>query len=140
MIFINYNIIRNEDITIWTSYHLANINYYFNLFKVSDRQRVSNWDILEGMKNPAPLSWSWFGAVRLERRPLACEDTHRLLKYHTHNLTKPPSYYLDPPPLPPEDLEPLPDKPVCICFLFKYFIQVAIIQLIFTFAHFSIKF
>lgn len=76
---------------------------------------MSNWDLLEGMKNPAPLSWAWFGAVRLERRPLACEDTHRLLKYHTHNLQRPASHYLDPPPLPPEDLEPVPDKPVSAC-------------------------
>lgn len=66
------------------------------------------------MKNPTPLSWAWFGAVRLERRPLSSEDTHRLLKYHTHSLTRSPSYYLDPPPLPPEDLEPVPDKPVSI--------------------------
>ncbi|CAH0557477.1 unnamed protein product [Brassicogethes aeneus] len=80
--------------------------------QVTDKQRVITWDILEGMKNPAPLSWSWFGAVRLERKPLACEDTHRLLKFHTHNLQKPVSHYLDPPPLPPEDLEPIPDKPL----------------------------
>ncbi|XP_060517503.1 mediator of RNA polymerase II transcription subunit 12 isoform X2 [Cylas formicarius] len=79
--------------------------------QVTDKQRVSSWDILEGMKNPPPLSWSWFGAVRLERKPLTCEDTHRLLKFHTHNLQKPSSHYLDPPPLPPEDLEPIPDKP-----------------------------
>ncbi|KAF7269352.1 mediator complex subunit kohtalo isoform X2 [Rhynchophorus ferrugineus] len=78
---------------------------------ISDKQRVSSWDILEGMKNPPPLSWSWFGAVRLERKPLTAEDTHRLLKFHTHNLQKPSSHYLDPPPLPPEDLEPIPDKP-----------------------------
>lgn len=81
---------------------------------MSDRQRVSHWEVLEGMKNPTPLSWAWFGAVRLERRPLSSEDTHRLLKYHTHSLTRSPSYYLDPPPLPPEDLEPVPDKPVSV--------------------------
>lgn len=81
-------------------------------FQVTDKQKVSNWEILEGMKNPAPLSWAWFGAVRLERKPLACEETHRLLKYHTHNLQRPSSYYLDPPPLPPEDLEPIQDKPL----------------------------
>lgn len=87
---------------------------------MSDKQRVSSWDLLEGMKNPAPLSWAWFGAVRLERRPLACEDTHRLLKYHTHNLQRPASHYLDPPPLPPEDLEPVPDKPVSFDVLFCF--------------------
>lgn len=48
----------------------------------------------------------------MERRPLAYEETHRLLKYHTHSLVKPSSYYYEPLPLPPEDLEPLPEKPV----------------------------
>lgn len=75
------------------------------------------------MKNPAPLSWAWFGAVRLERRPLACEETHRLLRYHTHNLQRPAAYYLEAPPLPPEDLEPLPDKPVsnvCVAQFFYF--------------------
>lgn len=64
------------------------------------------------------MSWAWFGAIRLERKALYCEDTHRLLKYHTHNLQRPVSHYLDPPPLPPEDLEPVPDKPVS-CILLK---------------------
>lgn len=68
------------------------------------------WDLLEGHKNPAPLSWAWVGAVKMERRPLAYEETHRLLKYHTHSLVKPSSYYYEPLPLPPEDLEPLPEK------------------------------
>lgn len=79
---------------------------------MSDKQRVNVWDFLEGHKNPAPLSWAWFGAVKMERRPLAYEETHRLLKYHTHSLVKPPSFYYEPLPLPPEDLEPLPEKPV----------------------------
>lgn len=72
------------------------------------------WDLLEGHKNPAPLSWAWFGAVKMERRPLAYEETHRLLKYHTHNLVKPRSYFYESLPLPPEELEPVPpvEKPV----------------------------
>lgn len=80
--------------------------------RLSDKQRVNVWDLLEGHKNPAPLSWAWFGAVKMERRPLAYEETHRLLKYHTHSLVKPSSYFYEPLPLPPEDLEPLPEKPV----------------------------
>lgn len=67
---------------------------------------------MEGHKNPAPLSWSWFGALKIERKPLWYEDTHRLLRYHTHNLQRSASYYLDPMPLPPEDLEPVQEKPV----------------------------
>ncbi|XP_053693573.1 mediator of RNA polymerase II transcription subunit 12 [Sabethes cyaneus] len=78
--------------------------------RLADKQRVSVWDLLEGHKNPAPLSWAWFGAVKIERKPLAYEETHRLLKYHTHSLVKPSSYYYEPLPLPPEDLEPVPDK------------------------------
>lgn len=78
--------------------------------RLADKQRVSVWDLLEGHKNPAPLSWAWFGAVKIERKPLAYEETHRLLKYHTHSLVKPSSYYYEALPLPPEDLEPLPDK------------------------------
>lgn len=98
---------------------------------MSDKQKVSPWDVLEGMKNPAPLSWAWFGAVRLERRPLACEDTHRLLKYHTHNLQKPVSHYLEPPPLPPEDLEPVPDKPVGLKYSFVCYIYFAVFCFVF---------
>ncbi|XP_076370100.1 mediator complex subunit kohtalo isoform X2 [Tachypleus tridentatus] len=82
--------------------------------QVAEKQRVSPWDLLEGHKNPAPLSWSWFGAVRMERKPLRGEETHRLLLWHTHSLKKPFSYFYEPPPLPPEDLEPPPEKPAPI--------------------------
>lgn len=80
--------------------------------KVCDKQRVSAWDLLEGHKNPAPLSWSWFSAVRVERKPLWYEENHRMLKFHTHSLVKSASYFLEPLPLPPEDLEPPQEKPV----------------------------
>nr|CAD7411495.1 unnamed protein product [Timema cristinae] len=85
--------------------------------QVAEKQRVSPWDLLEGHKNPAPLSWAWFGAVRMERKPLWYEDTHRLLKYHTHSLLRPVSYFLDPPPLPVEDLDPPQEKSVSNFFL-----------------------
>nr|CAD7579899.1 unnamed protein product [Timema californicum] len=98
--------------------------HYQNLMKklkkglqVAEKQRVSPWDLLEGHKNPAPLSWAWFGAVRMERKPLWYEDTHRLLKYHTHSLLRPVSYFLDPPPLPVEDLDPPQEKSVSNFFL-----------------------
>ena len=100
--------------------HISNIN--FQGLQVYEKQKVLPWEILEGHKNPAPLSWAWFGAIRIERKPLWYQDAHRLLKFHTHNVTKPASYYLDPPPLPPEDLEPVPEKPVrenfiCLCYI-----------------------
>lgn len=67
---------------------------------------MSAWELLEGHKNPAPLSLAWFKAVRMERKPLTYQNAHKLLRYHTHSQIKPSSYYLEPPPLPPEDLEP----------------------------------
>lgn len=80
--------------------------------RVCEKEKVSMWDLLEGHKNPAPLLWSWFGAVKMERKPLTYEENHRLLKYHTHSLAKPTSYYYEPLPLPPEDAEeePMQDK------------------------------
>lgn len=74
--------------------------------QVCDSQRVSAWEVLEGHKNPAPISWAWFRAVKLERKPLTYQNAHKLLRYHTHSQIRLPSHYLDPPPLPPEDLEP----------------------------------
>ncbi|XP_069936794.1 mediator of RNA polymerase II transcription subunit 12-like protein, partial [Cherax quadricarinatus] len=78
--------------------------------QAAEKQKLSPWDILDGHRNPAPLSWAWFGATRLERKPLKYEEAHRLLRFHTHTVTKPVAFYLEPPPLPPEDLEPVTDK------------------------------
>ena len=74
--------------------------------QVAEKQKISPWDVLEGHKTPAPLSWAWFGAVKHERKPMKYEEGFQELKYATIALEKPKSYYLDPPPLPPEDLEP----------------------------------
>ncbi|VVC88022.1 unnamed protein product [Leptidea sinapis] len=73
--------------------------------RLTDKQRVSSWELLEGGRNPAPLSWAWFAATKIERKPLTYENSHRLLKFHTHSLVKPLSYYLEPLPLPPDDLD-----------------------------------
>ena len=42
--------------------------------QLSEKVKISPWDILEGFKNPAPLSWSWFGAVKHDRKPLRMEE------------------------------------------------------------------
>ncbi|XP_076043982.1 mediator complex subunit kohtalo isoform X2 [Oratosquilla oratoria] len=85
--------------------------------QAAEKQKLSPWDLLDGHRNPAPLSWAWFGATRLERKPLKYEEAHRLLRFHEHSMSKPLSYYLEPPPLPPEDLEPVPDKQVAEIFI-----------------------
>lgn len=105
--------------------------------RISDKQRISVWDILEGHKNPAPLSWVWFGAVKLERKPLTYEESHRNLKYHTHSLAKPSSYYYEALPLPPEEVEPVPVVPVVVIlflfFMFFSFITFYVILILFFF-------
>ncbi|ELW65165.1 Mediator of RNA polymerase II transcription subunit 12-like protein [Tupaia chinensis] len=80
--------------------------------QVSTKQKVSPWDLFEGQKNPAPLSWAWFGTVRMDRKVVKYEEQHHLLLYHTHPMPKPRSYYLEPLPLPPEEEEEEPTSPI----------------------------
>ncbi|NWU18109.1 MD12L protein, partial [Cephalopterus ornatus] len=83
-----------------------------NGLQVSSKQKVSPWDLFEGHKNPAPLSWAWFGTVRVDRKVIKYEEQQHLLLYHTHPKPKPRSYYLEPLPLPPEEEEEEPTTPV----------------------------
>ncbi|XP_040469200.1 mediator of RNA polymerase II transcription subunit 12-like protein isoform X12 [Falco naumanni] len=80
--------------------------------QVSTKQKVSPWDLFEGHKNPAPLSWAWFGTVRVDRKVIKYEEQQHLLLYHMHTKPKPRSYYLEPLPLPPEEEEEEPTTPV----------------------------
>lgn len=75
--------------------------------QVSTKQKISPWDVFEGLKHSAPLSWGWFGTVRVDRKIAKFEEQQRFLLYHTHLKPKPRSYYLEPLPLPPEEEEPL---------------------------------
>lgn len=82
--------------------------------QVSTKQKISPWDVFEGLKHSAPLSWGWFGTVRVDRKVTRFEEQQRLLLYHTHLKPKPRSYYLEPLPLPPEEEEPptpVPQEP-----------------------------
>ncbi|KPJ05800.1 Mediator of RNA polymerase II transcription subunit 12-like protein [Papilio xuthus] len=45
--------------------------------RLTDKQRVSSWELVEGGRNPAPLSWAWFAATKIERKPLTYENAHR---------------------------------------------------------------
>ncbi|XP_033637539.1 mediator of RNA polymerase II transcription subunit 12-like protein isoform X2 [Asterias rubens] len=74
--------------------------------QVASKQKINPWDTLEAFKNPAPLSWSFFGAVRMERKPLKYQEQFRLTHYHTHTREKPDDYYFQPPQLPPDEEEP----------------------------------
>ncbi|XP_041847052.1 mediator of RNA polymerase II transcription subunit 12 isoform X4 [Melanotaenia boesemani] len=75
--------------------------------QVSTKQKISPWDVFEGLKHSAPLSWGWFGTVRVDRKITKFEEQQRFLLYHTHQKPKPRSYYLEPLKLLPEEEEPL---------------------------------
>ena len=49
--------------------------------QVAEKQKVSPWDILEGHKNPAPLSWHWFqvGGGHVLLVDDCCEDIPTML-------------------------------------------------------------
>lgn len=65
--------------------------------RATEKHKVNSWDLLEGnSKNPAPLSWAWFGAVRMERKQMKYERGYNALKYHTHNLAKPKTFFYEP--------------------------------------------
>ncbi|CAG9782849.1 unnamed protein product [Diatraea saccharalis] len=55
--------------------------------RLTDKQRVSSWELVEGGRNPAPLSWAWFAATKIERKPLTYENAHRYFK--------PPELFVD---------------------------------------------
>ena len=55
--------------------------------QVSEKQKLSPWDILEGHKTPAPLSWAWFGGVKHERKPMRYEEGFQELKYARYVFT-----------------------------------------------------
>lgn len=82
------------------------ISFALKGLQVSTKQKISPWDLFEGLKHSAPLSWGWFGTVRVDRKVSRFEEQQRLLLYHTHLKPKPRSYYLEPLPLPPEEEEP----------------------------------
>ncbi|KAK4337263.1 hypothetical protein RND71_043261 [Anisodus tanguticus] len=71
--------------------------------QVAEKQKVSPWDLIEGHKNPAPLCWSWFGTLKIERKPLRGEENHHLLPWHAHLISKPTSHYLQQPQIPIEE-------------------------------------
>ena len=73
---------------------------------MASKQKINPWDTLEAYKNPAPLSWSFFGAVRMERKPLKYQEQFRLTHYHTHTREKSDDYYFQPPQLPPDEKSP----------------------------------
>lgn len=55
--------------------------------RVQDIKEISPWEIIEGIRNSGPLQPSWFGAVRMKRRPLRYLEQRKLVHFHTHQNT-----------------------------------------------------
>ena len=66
-------------------------------FQVKGRQKISPWELIEGYKNPAPMAFSWFGAVRIERKPLPYQTDLARSAHHNFVKKRPLSYYINPP-------------------------------------------
>lgn len=52
--------------------------------RIQDFKEICPWEILEGVKNSGPLMLSWFGAVRMKRKPLWFEEQRHLVRFHAH--------------------------------------------------------
>lgn len=62
----------------------SSLSFHLQGLRVQDNRDISPWDILEGVKNSGPLMLSWFGAVRLKRKPLKYEEQRWMVQFHTH--------------------------------------------------------
>ncbi|XP_076812114.1 mediator of RNA polymerase II transcription subunit 12-like protein [Clavelina lepadiformis] len=71
--------------------------------QVASKQKLNVWEIIEGLKNPAPLCLAWFGARKTERKVLFYEQEQALLLYHEHGNKRSLDEFLKPPQLPPEE-------------------------------------
>ncbi len=49
-----------------------------------DTKEISPWELLDSVRNSGPLMLSWFGAVRMKRKPLKYDEQRKLIRFHTH--------------------------------------------------------
>ncbi|XP_039264438.2 mediator of RNA polymerase II transcription subunit 12-like isoform X1 [Styela clava] len=81
--------------------------------QVASKQKITPWDIIEGLKISAPLSLPWYGAAKTERKELPYLIQQRLMMFHSHEEWQVPlEEYLKPPELPPEEEEKPPTPKV----------------------------
>lgn len=83
---------------------------------MQDTRDISPWDILEGVKSNGPLMLSWFGGVRVKRKPLRFEEQRWLLRFHTHQeqfkeMMYRPSFVKLPEAVEVNDVVKLPEEP-----------------------------
>lgn len=53
--------------------------------RIQETKEISPWEIMEGVRHTGPLQLSWFGAMRMKRKPLKFVEQRRLVRFHTHH-------------------------------------------------------
>jgi len=70
-------------------------------YKFAKKERVSTWELVEGVKNASALCTSWFGVAKIERKMLRYEYQQKLLIRHKHlNMHRDLAYFKEKPDVP----------------------------------------
>ena len=63
-------------------------------FKFLRKEKISTWELIEGVKNASSLCMSWYGSSKIERKMLRYEYQQKLLVRHRHlNIHKELTYF-----------------------------------------------
>ncbi|CAF0769772.1 unnamed protein product, partial [Brachionus calyciflorus] len=102
-----------ESYSTTASKTLANLLDKRRGFKFARKEKISTWELIEGVKNASSLCLSWYGYNKLERKMLRYEYQQKLLLRHKHmNIHKELTLFKEKPEV-PNDLIDLPE-PVII--------------------------
>lgn len=75
-------------------------------FKFARKEKISTWELIEGVKNASSLCLSWYGSSKLERKMLRYEYQQKLLIRHKHmNIHRELSYLKDKSEVPNDIIE-----------------------------------
>lgn len=108
----NLEIMTVESSCTTASKTLANLLDKRRGFKFVRKEKVSTWELIEGVKNASALCLSWYGFSKLEKKMLRYEYQQRLLVRHKHmNIHKELSYLKDKPDVPNDVIE-LPEPTI----------------------------
>ena len=65
-------------------------------YKFARKEKISTWELIEGVKNASSLCLSWYGSSKLEKKMLRYEYQQKLLLRHKHmNTHKELTYFKD---------------------------------------------
>ncbi len=75
-------------------------------FKYLRKEKISTWELIEGVKNASSLCMSWYGSSKIERKMLRYEHQQKLLVRHKHlNIHKELTYFSEKSQLPNDIVE-----------------------------------